>query len=308
MNTIKSRCYVFTCNNPSPTDVVTWRSLVERNDKVRFVGFGFETGDSGTTHMQGVLCWTTGQTMVACKKIDARAHFEKMRGTFDEAVTYCKKDGVYEEYGTQPPGQGKRTDIDDLWADMREDMPMAEVADKHFGQFLRYSRGLADYRRLKSKPRLRGAPMILWLWGPTGTKKTLTMRALVSEHMDNTYFLNGSVSGTWWYGYNTQRIVVMDDLRGNWMPHHQLLRVLDSTPMTVAYKGGTQVLVADIYIITTNRSPNELYENDPAGALARRVADFAWVYEVYKTETRVWSWPNVHGKSCKPLLNYLTNK
>lgn len=309
MNSIRKTKWVFTSNNYDDERLALWRTLVSKNDRVRYVGFGLEVGaERDTQHLQGVLCFHGTQTLVACRKIDPHAHFEPMRASFETAVAYCRKDGHFEEYGEAPPGQGARTDIEALYSDMQTGMPLTEVSDRHFSQFLRYTRGLMEYRRLHWEPPPRPCPMMIWLFGPSGAGKSQTMKALVRQCLSTTYFLNGSQTGTWWHGYAEQKVVVMDDLRGAWMPHHMLLRVFDSTPFVVSYKGGSTALVAAVFIITTNRTPNELYEADPSNALARRVSDFAWVYELTRDETRVWSRPKVHGSSLAPVKSILENK
>ncbi len=99
---MKRYSYVFTLNNPVPKDYHLLNDISDlREIGVEFVGYGVETSKSGTLHLQGVVILTRATTIRGLrKKFLSRAHFEEMRGTFDEAVEYCKKDGVYTQLYT----------------------------------------------------------------------------------------------------------------------------------------------------------------------------------------------------------------
>ena len=99
---MKRYSYVFTLNNPAPKDYHLLNDISDlREIGVEFVGYGVETSKSGTLHLQGVVILTRAQTIRGLrKKFLSRAHFEEMRGTFDEAVAYCKKDGQYTQLYT----------------------------------------------------------------------------------------------------------------------------------------------------------------------------------------------------------------
>lgn len=95
---MKRYAYVFTLNNPLHPDYVLLGDKTTLRDLgVEFVGYGIESGTKNNTlHLQGVVILTRATTIRGLrKKFLSRAHFEEMRGTFDEAVEYCKKDGQY---------------------------------------------------------------------------------------------------------------------------------------------------------------------------------------------------------------------
>lgn len=99
---MKRYSYVFTLNNPAPKDYHLLNDISDlREIGVEFVGYGVETAKTGTLHLQGVVILTRATTIRGLrKKFLSRAHFEEMRGTFDEAVEYCKKDGQYTQLYT----------------------------------------------------------------------------------------------------------------------------------------------------------------------------------------------------------------
>jgi len=58
--------------------------------------------------LQGYVHLSTQKTLSAMKKFIPRAHLEPRRGTIDEAVDYCKKDGDFEELERSPKPSKKR--------------------------------------------------------------------------------------------------------------------------------------------------------------------------------------------------------
>jgi len=76
--------------------------------KCKYIVFGYERGEEGTPHLQGYVHLSTQKTLSAMKKFIPRAHLEPRRGTIDEAVDYCKKDGDFEEYGEKPKTQQEK--------------------------------------------------------------------------------------------------------------------------------------------------------------------------------------------------------
>lgn len=95
---MKRYSYVFTLNNPKHSDYALLGDIETlRSIGVEFTGYGVEYGkQNDTPHLQGVVILTRATTIRGLrKKFLSKAHFEEMRGTFDEAVEYCKKDGQY---------------------------------------------------------------------------------------------------------------------------------------------------------------------------------------------------------------------
>jgi len=98
-----TRAWCFTLNNYTEEERDALRSL-----KCKYIVFGYERGEEGTPHLQGYVHLSTQKTLSAMKKFIPRAHLEPRRGTIDEAVDYCKKDGDFEEYGEKPKTQQEK--------------------------------------------------------------------------------------------------------------------------------------------------------------------------------------------------------
>lgn len=87
----------------------------------------------------------------------AGAHFEVRRGTMEEARNYAMKhetrlDGPW-EWGAPKPGQGSRTDLIHLKRALDEGKSITYISENFVGAFLRYGRGIREYKRLHTPQR-----------------------------------------------------------------------------------------------------------------------------------------------------------
>ena len=97
--------WCYTINNYTEED----RDAV-RNLPCVYNVFGYERGAEGTPHLQGYIHFKNQKTLSAVKKLLPRAHLEPRKGTIDQAVDYCKKDGDFEEFGDKPMSQKEKGD------------------------------------------------------------------------------------------------------------------------------------------------------------------------------------------------------
>ncbi len=87
----KYRNYCFTLNNWSEKEIGTIK-LIKRCEWF----YGIEVGESGTKHLQGFLMYKSARSFMSIKKLLPRAHIEIMRGTKQDNIDYCMKEGKYE--------------------------------------------------------------------------------------------------------------------------------------------------------------------------------------------------------------------
>jgi len=143
----KARRFCVTLNNPTDDECQAFGDFCD-GPRCVYAVIGRETGESGTPHLQCFLILPSPQRFSFLHRaISPRLHLETTRGTSRQASDYCKKDGDFEEYGTFPDQQGKRTDIESFttWVQEQSTAPSErEVARQFPSLYLRYRSALLD--------------------------------------------------------------------------------------------------------------------------------------------------------------------
>lgn len=251
-----SRNWMFTLNNPGSENPLEWEH--------KYLVFQKESGEQQTEHFQGYVHFSSAKTLDQVRSICERAHWEKRQGSHKQAKEYCMKDdtrldGPWES-GSEPQ-QGARSDLNHVREMITDGCTDIEIADEHFGSYIRYYRGFQQYRLIAHPPRSWKTHVSVF-YGPPGSGKS--RRCL--EENPGAYW---KPHGKWWDGYLTQETVIVDDFYG-WLPYSQLLNLMDRYPLNVETKGGTVSFVAKRIIFTSNSHPSEWYQF-AFGALERRI-------------------------------------
>lgn len=138
---MQSTRYCFTLNNYSDAEVQKLRDL---GLCCRYLVFGREVGDSGTPHLQGFVIFDRAVRFARAKRaLGDRCHIEQARGPTSAAAQYCRKDGDYEEFGTEPTPQGKTNRFEDFkeWVLSQPSKPTAALVAERFPSiYLQYGR------------------------------------------------------------------------------------------------------------------------------------------------------------------------
>lgn len=108
----RSKHWCFTYNNWTPEDDGRLRALAD-SEEVEYLVFGYETGASGTPHLQGYVCFSSVHRLGAARALVGGGHLEIKRGTPKQASDYCKKEGLFFESGDLPVAQGSRMDLEE---------------------------------------------------------------------------------------------------------------------------------------------------------------------------------------------------
>ena len=118
----------------------------------KYLVVGKEIGESGTPHLQGYATLVSQMRFNKVKNLFPRCHIETRKGSHKQASDYCKKDGDFVEKGT-PPSSGKRTDLDDVKQMLDNGATEKEIADAHFGSWVRYNKSFKAYKALCVGPK-----------------------------------------------------------------------------------------------------------------------------------------------------------
>ncbi len=243
----------------------------EYSDIISYICVGQEVcPTTNRPHQQGWVQFKRKRRFNGVLRVLGQMNIESCRGTPDQNSKYCKKEGNWEEFGAYSK-QGARTDLEHIKKMLDDGDTMKEVADCHFGSFLRYNQGMFKYRQLvlEEETRARRELEVTLITGPTGIGKT-TMA--VGKNDSDTYLIDGC-DLRWWDGYEGQRRLVIDEYNNN-VPIETLLKLLDGQQKRLAIKGGFTYAAWTTVYITTNLHDVELHSNaKPAhrAALDRRI-------------------------------------
>ena len=280
---IRFRRFVFTLNNYTQEEY-SW--ITESfAPSVTWIVVGKEIGANGTPHLQGACVIGNQMTLSRLKTLVgfARAHLEVMHGKPQDSLVYCtKQDSAAFVSGTLP-AEGKRKDIHEITARIRQGTTLRELIDDDAGAeaIVKFHRGLTVLRSLCRQQRNPDKPpCVIWLHGATGTGKT---RSAFSTSMH----LTGSIDDIWlssgglqWFGgYDGQRVAIFDDFRAKHAPDFSfLLRVTDRYPLRVPFKGGEVEWGPRVIIFTAPKDPKECFSTrnehrpEDVGQLLRRLS------------------------------------
>jgi len=255
--------FVFTLNNYTLEEEI---DLLCTGLPITYIIYGYEIGENGTPHLQGYAELNHKMRVATIKKLGPgfeRMHIETRKGTQKEAVTYCKKEGNWIEYGEPKKlTPGKRNDLDEV-REAALKGGLREVSIWGNSQQIRVAEKFLNYHEEKRSWK----PHVEWIYGKTGTGKS----RYAHEQLPNAY--TKSSSDKWWDGYDGHDEVILDDFRGDWMKFAELLTLLDRYEKRIEYKGGTRQFLAKKIIITSCRSPQECYQqtDENTNQLLRRL-------------------------------------
>lgn len=256
----RSRNWCFTLHNYTDED-----EEIFKNIKCRYIIYGREVcPTTQRKHLQGYIQYDNQRTLTAIKKSLGlpKIHLEISNGSSEDNKTYCSKDNdVYERGDCKK--QGRRTDIEDIknllteGCRLRDIVPVAtsvqsvRMAEIH----LKYFERKRDWK-----------PEVMWFWGPTGTGKTRE----AYEILEDPYTTLDT--GNWWEGYDAHPHVIIDDMRGDFMKYHRLLKLLDRYPYIIECKGGSRQFLAEKIIITSAYHPRDIFSTrEDIEQLLRRI-------------------------------------
>lgn len=234
----------------------------------------FKEPDQVYTHYQVFLrtqnAWTIGgiKREFLCDAI----HCEPV--TQDNgAAAYCLKDdetcmGMQFEHGTfRGIGKGTRNDIHEGVAYLQEHK-LKKFMEMFPDLYVKYHHGFEKLNALYNPPLQRALPEIYWFYGPSGSGKSHKALELIGQKgwLSTTYFHTPEM-GTWFDGYVDQQVIFFDDFSDvkedkTGLSVDPYLRLISKTPIQRQKKGGMVPIQANIFIFTTEKTPNKFFEHD----------------------------------------------
>lgn len=256
----RSRNFCFTINNFSECQEHEVFALAEL---ARYVVCGREVGECGTPHLQGFVAFVNKKSLTQVKELLPTAHIEPMRGTFQQAAEYCKKDNDFFESGELPLDAKERcaNAANERWQAAKEGR-FEDLAPEH----------IKVYEYIYSK--FRKVPEILdgdiehvWVYGPPGTGKSYLAR----EEHPGAYIKDAS--SIWWNEYQHEDVVIIDDFDKYHVKQGYYMKIwLDRYAFMAQTKGGQMKIRPRKIVVTSNYHPNDIWDDEiTRAAIARRV-------------------------------------
>ena len=277
----KSRNWCFTINNyknfmgdlPNPEDEKNpyLYKLVETLGSVKYMVIGFEIGKSGTPHIQGYVDFLNPRTLGGITSKIKYAHWEMRKGTWQQAIEYCMKDGDYHVFGERN-SQGERSDLVTLKDNIANGLKVDTIVMDDPIAFHQYGRTLNKIEDLAMRKKFRTEmTMGTWYWGRTGVGKS---HVAFQDFTPDTHYVYPNDNG-WWDGYTQQETVIFNDFRGE-VPYNEMLQLIDKFPMTVRRRNREPIpFISKSIIITSSLPPSEVYckrnDRDSIAQLLRRL-------------------------------------
>lgn len=268
----QSKHWCFTINNYDESDIDRCGSL-----ECVYIVWGKEVGENGTPHLQGFVSFEKRKTFNTVKNaLGPKVHLERAKGSPEQASNYCKKDGDFVERGVLPGGQGKRTDLQEVYHQIKTGSDLKSIAESNPTAAIKYSTGILRLQQF-FRPKREGPPTIWTFWGKTGTGKTRRVWEF-TDHAE----LWVHPGGQWFDGYMGHKSALFDDFDGSWFKITYLLKLLDRYVFTVPVKGGFTWWAPTTIYITSNVDPREWYpmaKEEHKRALLRRLNEFGTINE-----------------------------
>lgn len=247
-------------------ELLNWEALI--GEKCTYIIVGVEVcPKTKKTHYQGYAEFSDKMVMSGIKKLfgSQTIHLEGRRGSQEQAIAYCKKDGDFEEFG-ELKKQGARTDMEHVRNMIKDGFSNSEIAERASSwQSINFTQKLREMLITERASDVK--PLVYWIWGETGTGKTKRARELSNDDYDDLDYKNDFL-----IGYTGKSCVVFDDFRGG-VPFNLLLKMLDYGKCTVNTKGGCVSFAATTVIITAPYPPERIYKKvgENLAQLMRRI-------------------------------------
>ena len=261
-----------------------WHDIDLKAAGIKYMAYQLEEGEqTHHRHVQGFISFIKKGRRSRVIKLIRGCNASPARDA-EASRAYCMKeetriDGPFERGSWTASKQGARTDLLEVQQMLDSGATVMDVAEAHFGAFLRYQRGIQSYAARKA-PRRMTPPTVHVYWGATGTGKT--RRAWEEAGLEGVFLLSTDKNYRW-TGYEGEKKVIWDEFSGSECDIKYLLRLLDRYPLRVRGLYAEYELEADEFWITSNINPEHWYPNahpEHQEALMRRLREYGTVEQL----------------------------
>lgn len=256
----KTRTFVFTRFNICPD--TEYQTLIGTKG-VRYLAYGLETcPTTGRMHHQGWICFTSQiscSTKSICKiaKLLGNAHVEPMFGSLQSNNEYCSKEATLKKFGDEPK-QGDRSDLKNVITRIRDGETTAEqICLEDPVYFHMYGRTIQKAEDIHLRKRFRQwQTKGIWYYGNTGAGKS---HLAFEGYSPDTHY-SKPLQDHWWDGYTGQRVVILNEFRGE-ISFSELLSLVDKWPHSVPRRNREPApFLAELVIVTSALHPQEVWK------------------------------------------------
>ncbi|AFS65297.1 replication-associated protein [Dragonfly circularisvirus] len=265
MSRCKNWCFTsFNVDSPPKFDPIT----------TEYLCYGRETcPTTKKSHLQGFICLKERKRLAGVKKLLGSVHLEASRGTVDQNIQYCSKDGEFTEFGSRP-SSGPATSPFALAIAAATDGRLDDVKSTHPGIYLRYKKTLESLQKFRSDD-LDGSCGV-WICGPPRIGKDYAVRKI-----GNVYC---KALNKWWDGYLGEPNVLISDVEPDhfkWIGY--FLKIWsDRYPFIAEIKGSSMKIRPEKIFVTSNFRLSDCCNGEILGALQSRFT----IYDMFDNVVR----------------------
>lgn len=275
----------FTLFPPESADITTPDGLVNRTNTIRYMVWQEERCPSTQRlHLQGYVEFTNPAKFSVIQTLfKFPGHYEKRRGSRDQARDYCRKEdtrvrGPF-EMGEWTSRQGTRSDLDEIIVAIQGgatpddiDTTFPDQAAKFHSWILRVYQ--AHQKTLQSKPEIILRPwqaslyetlqapphgrQIMWYWDEKGgTGKTTFSRWLIHSLKKVAYFRGGRCADVA-FAYNYEPVVIFDYCRDSieYINYSTLEHFKDGMLFSAKYQSCSKIFDIPHVLVFANQEPD----------------------------------------------------
>lgn len=273
-----SRKYLITINNPEDHNQTqnTLKEITESKFKslIYYCMSDEVGGETNTYHTHLYIQFKNPVRFSTIKKAFTSAHIDKARGTAQQNRDYVFKEGKWQsntkaetnlrdthyQHGDIPiEKQGKRSDLEDLYNDIKAGMTNAQILESNPSHLERLSH-IDKVRKTVLEEKYKNTwrdLTVCYIHGQTGTGKTRSIMELYGY--ENVYRVQDYTHP--FDSYNQQPVILFDEFNGG-IKIREMLNILDGYPLELKSRYANKVACFGKVFILANNPIDSLYQTE----------------------------------------------